>query len=323
MNNATPAAVPTKPLLKPWYRLAEHGGGVVLEYGGAAVRLDGAATHTLLPVLLPLLDGSRTVDEIVETVGRPVRPAVEAALALLSTRGLLAEGACDDGRRRDMALFLAAASHGTPTPAELADRLRARMIAVAGHGRLAAEIGRVLRAVGADVERRSWSRATAAELVVAAPSSRELPRLERWNASALRTGTTWLHVGPYDGWLAAIGPLFVPGETCCYACYRLRRKANVPFPDEFDAVESRPLAIRVPLSVDAAVAGLAATLAVRWLTLRDHALPGCMYGLELGPVFSLQRHVVHRVPRCPSCSGLDGVAPPLPWYKEVRAEIGA
>jgi bacteriocin biosynthesis cyclodehydratase domain-containing protein len=113
----------------------------------------------------------------------------------------------------------------------------------------------------------------------------------------------------------------VPGETCCYACYRLRRRSNVPYLEEFDAVEAAPIAARVPPPVDAVVAGLAATLALRWLVVHDHALPGSFYAFELGLVLALQRHVVHRVPRCPACSGLDDVSPPLPWYKEVRAAV--
>jgi bacteriocin biosynthesis cyclodehydratase domain-containing protein len=157
--------------------------------------------------------------------------------------------------------------------------------------------------------------------VIAAPAPPELACLESWNERALAAGTPWLQVLPYDGRFAAVGPLFVPHQTCCSTCYRLRRRANVPYPDEFDAVEAASIAARVPPSVDAIVAGLAATLALRWLVIRDHALPGSFYALELGLVFSLQRHIVHRVPRCPACSGLDEVAPPLPWYKEVRAAL--
>jgi hypothetical protein len=34
---------------------------------------------------------------------------------------------------------------------------------------------------------------------------------------------------------------------------------------------------------------------------------------------SLSLHHVYRVPRCPVCSGLDDVSPPLPWHKEHAA----
>src|SRR5919204_18130 len=53
----------------------------------------------------------------------------------------------------------------------------------------------------------------------------------------LRVATPWLPVLPFDGRVAVLGPLYVPGESCCYECYRLRRAANSPFPGEFWALE--------------------------------------------------------------------------------------
>ncbi|HEY6055045.1 MAG TPA: hypothetical protein VIU86_14005, partial [Gaiellaceae bacterium] len=53
---------------------------------------------------------------------------------------------------------------------------------------------------------------------------------------------------------------------------------------------------------------------LRWLGTRDARLPGTLQTVELGDGVELVRHVVLRVPRCPSCSGLGAVAPPLPWH---------
>ena len=82
-------ALPDKPLLAPWYRRAEAGDALALDYAHRAVVLEGRAVRALLPALLPLLDGTRTVDEIVACIGEPVRPAVENVLELLGSRGLL------------------------------------------------------------------------------------------------------------------------------------------------------------------------------------------------------------------------------------------
>src|SRR5947208_317481 len=71
LGPVTPPRLPTLPYLAPWYRLAEVEGGLALEYGQTVVRLDGAAVRLLLPALLPLLDGTRTVDEVVEGLGEP------------------------------------------------------------------------------------------------------------------------------------------------------------------------------------------------------------------------------------------------------------
>src|SRR5689334_16215361 len=82
-----------RPLLKPWYRLAAEGGRSVLRYAGSILEFEGAAAERLIPHLLPLLDGTRTVDEVVAELGEPVRPAVEHALSLLRAHDLLTEPA--------------------------------------------------------------------------------------------------------------------------------------------------------------------------------------------------------------------------------------
>ena len=79
------------PYLPPWYRIAAGSAKVVVEYGQRIVCFEGAAAELLLPVLLPLLDGMRTVEEIVVMLGEPARPAVENALARLVDHGLLVE----------------------------------------------------------------------------------------------------------------------------------------------------------------------------------------------------------------------------------------
>ncbi len=80
------------PYLAPWYRIASTDGKVLLEYGQRIVCLEGRAATVLVPVLLPLLDGTRSVDQIVEILGEPAREAVEAALAQLDDHGVLLEG---------------------------------------------------------------------------------------------------------------------------------------------------------------------------------------------------------------------------------------
>ena len=74
--------------------------------------------------------------------------------------------------------------------------------------------------------------AAGVDLAVVAPSGDEMPLLPDWNVRALETGTAWLQVLPFDGSLAAVGPIYVPHESACYECYRLRRSANIgPVPD--------------------------------------------------------------------------------------------
>ena len=99
---ASAGRVPERPALAPWCRLAEDGRRVLVEHGGTVVTFEGRAAEALLPRLLPLLDGTRTVEDVESVLGRPVAPAIAKALALLAANRLLVDGEhrpFDDGRR--------------------------------------------------------------------------------------------------------------------------------------------------------------------------------------------------------------------------------
>jgi len=307
--------LPLRPLLTPWHRIADEPGRLVLEYGGEAVCLEGRATRALLPALLPLLDGTRTLDEIVAVLGAEARAGVESALALLAEHELLTNGPPLDTLVPVpfAAAAVAYAAASGLTPAVVRDRIAGAKVAVVGSGAAAAEIARLLRLSGVGrVEGGTWD-SVKAGLAVVAPGAGEQPLLSGWNARALVSGRPWLQVLAFDGAFAAIGPLYVPGETCCYECYLRRRASNVGYPDEFWALERAPdRAPEAPATI-AAVAGLAAGLALRWLLFEDPFVAGVLATLELGDETRLSQHAVYRVPRCAACSPAAAQAPPLPW----------
>ena len=308
------------PYLAPWYRVAAGESQIVLEYGQRVVALQGGAVRTLLPALLPLLDGTRTVDEIVAVLGEPARPAVEQALERLDAHGLLLEGppSPDDepSPQRETIAVLTALQAGRRRVADTAASLRSGSVSVVGDGGAAIEIGRLLRLSGVDVDRRTSIREDAS-LTVCAPAPEQLPRLSAWNQEALETGARWLQVLPFDGRYAAVGPLYLPGDTCCYECFRLRRAANLETGDELRLLEQTPASYPAAPVLTSLVAALAALLVLEWLVLESHYVPAAFYALGLLPVITLAVHHVHRVPRCPACSTVAGVSPPLPWHKEV------
>jgi len=239
---------------------------------------------------------------------------VESALRLLTEHRLLVEG--PPGPEHDPAAAAAgfvAAATGSRTPAAIADALRRARVAVVGSGALAADAARALRAGGigviADV-------AAPVDLVVAAPAAAESGVLVGWNRAALARGVSWLQVLPFDGRYACVGPLYLPGETCCFECFRRRRRANLDVGDELDLLETIPATYPAAPFMSALVAAVAVTTALRWLVVGDHGAPSAFYAVELGDDLAVSRHHVHRVPRCPACSGLADAAAPLPWFKE-------
>jgi len=298
-----------RPLLKPWYRLSLEDGCAVLRYAGSVLEFEGAAAKRLLPHLLPLLDGTRTVDEVVGELGEAVRPAVEHALSLLRAHDLITAGTPPDaaaGGRRTAELLAAIGAAGR-TPADLHARLVAVEVRVLGGGPAAEPVARLLQASNVlAVDRLAWDdEAPVDGLVVAVPASEELPELAAWNR---RAPGPWLQVLPFDGRLAAVGPVFVPGQTACHECFLLRRDSTIaPRPDRSQGRHSGSPAL------DAVVAGLAAHIALRWLAAGELADAGVLLAVDPGAELRCTRHFVHRVPRCPVCSPSAQRAAASPW----------
>jgi bacteriocin biosynthesis cyclodehydratase domain-containing protein len=315
--------LPERPLLKPWYRLVHDEERLVLEYGGSVLAFEGRAVARLVPALLPLLDGERTVAELTTQLGLPAEPAIENALELLARHDALTEGPAVSAELprpvRETAELLAA-NHRGSSPLGVLRTLASARVDIAGEGPRAAEIARLLRRSGVGgVEPLTAAETVAAgtSLVVAAPTPAEEPGLRELNALAIASEVPWLQVLAFDGVFAAVGPLFVPGESCCHVCYLTRRAANVPYRDDYNLLSSTAAPFPSSPALDAVVTGLAATLALRWLSHREGSLPGILHALEYHPTPRLTRHVVHRVPRCEVCSGMAGVAAPFPWSEDA------
>jgi bacteriocin biosynthesis cyclodehydratase domain-containing protein len=312
--------VPELPYLAPWYRLARVDGKVLLEWGQRVVTLQGRAAQRFVPALLPLLDGTRTFEEVVAVLGQATRPAVERVLAMLTEHGVLVDGPPLDpevpGPVAGTTTLLAALRPAGRAVAETAEALSRCTAAVAGGAPVAAEVARLLRASGVAVE-RAEAPTPGVDLTICAPAAYELQLLAGWNEQALRTVLPWLQLLPFDGRYAAVGPLYLPAETCCYECFRRRRAANLEGADELALLEGAPASYPAAPAVDALAAAVAAQIALGWLVLGDHYAPAAMYAIELVPSISVAVHHVHRVPRCPACSDVADVAPPLPWHKEI------
>jgi bacteriocin biosynthesis cyclodehydratase domain-containing protein len=308
--------LPELPLLTPWYRLVEDGDVLVLEHGHRVVTLEGAAVRALLPRLLPLLDGTRPVAEIAATLGTAAEPAIGAALRLLGDNELLVDGPPPDcgAELRETAYLLAAETGASPAAA--AGRLADAAVGVVGSGAAAGEAARLLRRSGiARVELRAWSDPLTDDLVVAAPGPDELVALGRWNDRCLEQEAAWLQVLPYDGVFAAVGPLFVPGDTACQTCYRLRREASLGIGAVGERLDGAAVQAGGGPALAVAAGATAALHALRWLATRDPSLPGVLFALEPRAGLRIAEHLVLRVPRCPSCSPLAEAAAPLPWFQ--------
>ena len=224
--------VSRRPLLKTWYRTAREDDRLLLEYGDSLTVFEGRAATLLMPVLLPLLDGTRTVDDIVELTGPGTREAVENAVRVLDQHGLLTEGCTEEDLHpavTDTIDFLAATE--VRSPAEIGSALASAAVAVAGSSWAAAEVARLLRISGvSSVERVHLSEpAIDAGMVIVVPSAAEVLELGTWNRRAIESGQVWMQLLPYNGRFVAVGPVYVPGETACYDCFLYRRLSLIGY----------------------------------------------------------------------------------------------
>jgi hypothetical protein len=178
--------VPEHPLLAPWYRLVEDGDRLLLEHGRSVVVLEGGAARVLLPALLPLLDGARTLDELAAELGEAARPAIANALELLAANRLLAEGG--GPARRSASVEAVAAAYGID-PSVAVGRLAAARVGVVGGSTAAAHVARLLQAAGVgSVGLFGWDEPPEVDLVVAAPAGSEVPLLARVERSRRGAG---------------------------------------------------------------------------------------------------------------------------------------
>jgi bacteriocin biosynthesis cyclodehydratase domain-containing protein len=306
----------TRPLLAPWYRLVEDGDRIVFEHGRSVVVLEGGAVRMLLPALLPLLDGSRTLDDLAQRLGEPVRPAIAQALDLLAANELLVEG--PDLPAAPGAARLVAAASGLPLSV-VSGRLSGATVGVVGAAAAGELAARMLHADGAgEVRQLPWD-GDGVDLTVVAPAPGEVVRVAGWNQNALWRGLPWLLVRPFDGLVVTVGPLVVPGESACYECLQLRLASHLEYGRDLDRIETVPTAAGQSGGLTASAAGLAAHLAVSWLGAHDARLPGLLFVLETQPQIALTSHPVLRVPRCRACSDAGALAAPLPWREGEAA----
>ncbi len=318
---------PERPMVKPWWRVAWADGRCLLEYAGSTVSIEGAAVERLLPALLPLLDGTRTVNDIQSVLGEAVAPAVEQALEGLAGAGVLTPGpTVRDGRlpaRAGAAELLTDCPPLGKGPSEVADSVAGSTVVVCGSGETAEATALVLARSGvgrvAGLEPHQLGALHPNAVVVAAPHPDELDLLERLNTAALEHGFPWLQLLPFDGRASYLGPLFLPGATACHRCFRLRLASTSGCREELHALERVRAAHGVAPSLAASIAGLGATLALRWLAHREARLSGRLWALAIWPSLSVSEHMVYRVPRCPACSTAEMAAAPSPWPEHAGA----
>lgn len=319
----TAGVVAERPMLRPGLRAARTAGSYALEHAQMMRVFDGDAAEYLFPVLLPLLDGSRSVGELVALIGAEFEDAVRASLEALAGNNLLVDGALLQANApsavRDAAIGLASIGDERLARAHAAERIGATLVSVAGSSPVATQIAELLARSGVRVARSELAdllTEATPNLIVVAPDGDGVPDVSRWNEELLSRRQPWLIVLPFDGRSTIVGPFFLPTESACYRCFQTRRGAALGFGAMYWALEGAARVCVPGVALDAIVAGIAAQSIMRWIGAGDMTLAGAFYVVEQLPVLRVTLHRLLRVPRCRVCSRTADTARPSPRRNE-------
>ncbi|KUJ49675.1 hypothetical protein ACZ90_67195 [Streptomyces albus subsp. albus] len=311
--------LPRRPVFIPGTLVVPMAHGLVVEGGPERQVFRGKAATQLLPDLIPLLDGTRTVEEAAAVVGR-VRPvAIRAAVALLYTAGLLHDGP-DEAPLvpghvpSSVATYVARSLDSTRarrSPGEVFAGLAAHPLSIVDTGKPAGAIADLLRRSGERPELVGPDhRPRAGETVLMVCEEHEdTAALSALDQRCAGVGATWLRVFR-SGSTLEVGPRFEAQSTACYDCFVAGRGEMPPAPPSGDGtchdetwtalVATEVFNQRTRVGTSVAQSGWAVTNLDRWRT----------------EIFVLSRR-----PGCERClPHTIASAPPLPYiYEQATA----
>lgn len=281
------------------------GEGVLLLSEEAVNALYGGAYEKIIP----LIDGQRSSDGIVDALAGQVEAAkVYYVLNILEAKGYLAEAT--PAVPADVAAFW----HATGVdPAAALIAMRDKHVSVQPVGTVdAVPMVSALEAMGMRVGAQEQ-----AALQVVLTDDYLRPDVAAINAAALQANRPWLLVR-MTGRELWQGPLFLPGETGCWACLQqrlARNRAVHRFVARRNNLETPPLTARGALpATQAAACQMAAIAAAQFLAGQKSELTGKLFSLDWG-THTAQSHVLVRNPACPACGK---AAPPTMQPVQLR-----
>jgi bacteriocin biosynthesis cyclodehydratase domain-containing protein len=254
----------------------------------------GVLTGRLLQLVAPLIDGRRSVDEIVDLARAQVHPVyVYHALSNLEERGYLVEN--DELLPEGEAALWSIQNVAARTAGA---RLANRSVSLKAFG-------------GVDIEPLRAA-LQAAHMLVGEPGHLAVvltddylrAGLKTYNQEALASGRPWLLVRPL-GRRLWMGPLFRPGHTGCWECLAQRLRINRQVECYVHEQKGRPDPFCVARSYSPATLQVAWNLAAaeiaNWIVREESpVLEGKVQTFDLLS-WKTQSHTLVRRPQCPAC----------------------
>ncbi|ETX12953.1 hypothetical protein OCH239_15150 [Roseivivax halodurans JCM 10272] len=226
--NDAELALPERPRVPPEILMIPYGAhGLLFEGGDGNQIISGRGARSFIPRLVAVLDGTRTLPEILAAFPRVDDAKVFGALALLYSRGLLEDGpgAAVPEALEETAQFLGRyidATRVNGNRGAALDRLAGTRVALAGRG--AAWLAEALDGAGLaalDTPATPADLGPDTGLLLTLFSGPE-PDAQDWLDAAWNAGIRILHAH-IGAETAEIGPLFVPAASASPTCFRRLR----------------------------------------------------------------------------------------------------
>ncbi|MTI80387.1 MAG: TOMM precursor leader peptide-binding protein [Firmicutes bacterium] len=259
----------------------------------------------LYVLLAPLLNGNRTVDEIISLVAGKASPSeVHHALGVMQSKGYIEEG--DDFLPREQASYWSTLGC---TAKDAAHRLQAIKVSVTSFGDVSTEqLKSLLDVMHVKI-------GEPANLGIVLTNDYLHPGLDEYNRRAMEKGLPWVLAKPV-GIVPWIGPLLYPGQTACWECLASRLRGTQEVSVFFGEQKVNPLLSILPSTMHTSLSMLATEIA-RWVVQGESQfLKGTVNSFD-SQLINLEQHPVIRRPQCPKC-GAKEREPAPPELKSQR-----
>ena len=265
----------------------------------------------LYKLLVPMLDGQSSIDEIIDVILPKLLPGeissqdfistsanIYYALMQMEQKGYIVENG-DDYLPSELIILCDTLSVATE---EAEQQLRTTKVAVKNYSSIAtSEFVSILESLHIQVSDDG-------DIAVVLTDDYLLEDLELFNEEALQSQRPWMLVKPV-GTIVWIGPIFYPGKTGCWKCLAQRLQVNRPVESFIGKRKSLStpsiISISALSSIAQATLGIAATEVVKWIFQRGNKqLEGNIFTLD---TISLQtrNHILVKRPQCPCCGTIE------------------
>jgi len=263
--------------------------------------------NSLYKLLAPLINGHRTVDEIVEEILPQLLPEAKATIDDLIGAGVKAhyalvqmgqQGYIVESNSDLPDLFAAFCDHLNVDSKEAYHRLHTTKIAVKAFGSASTtELVSILESLHIQVVDEG-------DIEVVLTDDYLQTGLEEYNQNALRTDRPWMLIKSL-GSILWIGPIFQPRKTGCWQCLAHRLLDNRPIEQFIQQQKDYTASLTAPLaSLNSTVQtalNLAATEIFKWIVCgQNQELEGSLITYDALKL-KLDSHNLIKRPQCPIC----------------------